>query len=164
MNSVLKIILTSSVLIGIYSCAKKSSSSNSSTTNQTIQTNPNTNFSVDGVPANNPNSAGNANASASTYIVSGEDNSGYPQITVTFPHTTTPTGGTYSIVTTNPATGAGLKCNFILTQIGGNIATASSGTVSISTVSTHSYEVVFNNITCTGTLAGTHVVSGTIGY
>jgi hypothetical protein len=163
MNTTFKIIITASVFIGIYSCAKKSSSA-SPTTTPTIQTNPNTYFTVDGVPANNPNSAGNANASTLTYVVFAEDNSGYPQVTITFPHTTIPTGGTYSIVTTNPATGAGLRCNFILTEIGGNVASASSGTVSITTVSTHSYEVVFNSITCVGSLAGTHVVSGTIGY
>ena len=164
MKTLLNIIITSSVLIIIYSCAKKSSTSNTSAPKQTIQTNPNTNFSVDGVPANNPNSAGTANTSASTFVVTGIDNSGYPQLTVTFPHAATPTGGTYSIVTGNPAIGGGLRCNFVLTQIGGNTATASSGTVAINTVSTHSYEVVFNNVSCTGSYTGTHVVSGTIGY
>ena len=163
MNILFKVIIASSVLIGIYSCAKKSSS-NSPTTTPIIQTNPNTNFTVDGIPANNPNSAGSANSSASTFIVSAEDNSGYPQITITFPHTNTPTGGTYSIVTTNPNTGIGLKCNFVLTEAGNYTATPTSGTVSISTVTTHSYEVIFNNITCTGSYTGTHVVSGTIGY
>ncbi len=164
MNKLFKIIITGSVLISVYSCAKKSSNTPPVATKQTIQTNPNTNFSVDGIPANYPNSAGSANNTASTFVVSGIDYSGYPQITVTFPHTATPTGGTYSIVTTNPNTGIGLKCNFTLTQIGGNMATASSGTISISTVSTHSYEVVFSNISCTGSYTGTHIVSGTIGY
>ncbi len=162
MRTLFKIIITSSVLTGIYSCAKKSTST-PPPTKQTIQTNANTNFSVDGIPANYPNSAGSPNNSASTFIVNAIDNSGYPQITVTFPHTTTPTSGTYSIVTTNPNTGIGLRCNFILTLAGNYTATPTSGTVSISTVSTHSYEVVFNNLSCTGS-AGTHVVSGTIGY
>jgi hypothetical protein len=161
MNTLFKIIITSIVFIGVCSCAKKSSSSSSSTTT-VLPTNINTNFSVDGVPANNPNSAGNANTSTSTFIVTGIDASGYPQVTITFSHPLTPTGGTYSIVTGSIV--GGLRCNFLLTQAGNYTATASSGTVAINTVSTHSYEVVFNNISCTGSYAGTHVVSGTIGY
>lgn len=163
MSFVLRIVFVCVLLGTIYSCAKKNSTS-PTPTNQTVQTNPNTSFSVDGVLANQPNSAGSANSTASTFIVTGIDYSGYPQITITFPHTTTPTGGTYSIVSTNPNTGFGLKCNFALTQIGGNVSPATSGTVSISTVSTHSYEVVFSNISCSSLSAGTHMVSGTIGY
>src|ERR1700752_4973402 len=84
LNGILPII----ALLLMCSCAKKTSIPPA--TNTPIQTNPNTNFSVDGVPANDPNSAGSVKSSSSTYVVTAIDNSGYPQITVTFPQTVEP--------------------------------------------------------------------------
>ena len=160
MSFLLRIFITLSALFTIYSCTKKSSST-STQSNQPTQTNPNTNFSIDGVPANCPNSDGTANASNATYNVLAIDNSGYPQLKITFHGAITPSIGTYSII--NGTVSGGAYCNFLLTEAGNYTATPSSGTVTISTVSTHSYEATFNNLTCMGS-AGTHVVSGTIGY
>lgn len=154
-----KVIVTILVLAIAYSCAKKS---NASLPVAPLPTNSNTNFMVDGNQANSPNSDGTANTSTATYTIFAIDNIGYPQIKITFHGAVTPAAATYSIISGTVSGGA--TCNFVLTVAGNYTAAASTGTLAIASIATHSYTATFNNITCSGVSAGTHSVTGTIGY
>jgi hypothetical protein len=153
-----KYILIASVLLGIYSCAKKDSNNTPSTPAPVI-----TNFSVNGVAAISP--IPGATKSGGSYVVSATDGTyGYPQVKITFPDTIAPASGPYSIINGGPS---GYRCSFLLIpDVSGNLATASSGVVTVSAAPTPNNTASFSNIVCrsTATVSVTYTVSGTIKY
>ena len=133
------------LLIG-FAC-KKSSTTNTSTTTSTSSTTgttsattapsntTTTNFTVNGTAAQYPGCTGTSNSP--NYVVVGADNSYTNVIQITFPGTTTPANGTYTItVGTNPTAG---HCGFLFN----NSTSATAGTVTV--VGKDAY---FTNISC----------------
>src|SRR6185312_6225782 len=115
-----------------------------------------THFSIDGTAAGNPTVG--SPACSGSYYVTCFDGSGTPSIQITFPGTTVPAGGNYTIVSGTPS---GNQCNFLLTNSTGS-SSASAGTVTVTILGT-SNTAAFTSIACSGS-GGSHVVSGAIKY
>jgi hypothetical protein len=111
-----------------------------------------TNFNVDGTAASSPTASGSG--SSGSYIVLSMDNTGYPQVQITFPGTSAPASGSYSIITGTPNAN---QCDFLLTTAAGVFSSALGGSVTVTAGAPNT--VVFSNILC-----GSKRVSGAIKY
>ena len=118
-----------------------------------------TNFSVDGT-AESP-STPNAAVNGNTYVVLCSNNTGTPQIQITFPGTSAPASGNYTIVS-GTVTPTGNQCNFLLTT-GLGLSNASAGTVVVTAGTSPNNTAAFGGITCTGS-GGSHTVTGALKY
>lgn len=116
-----------------------------------------TNFTVDGSAATP--STPNAVASGGDFVILCIDNSGNPQIQITFPGTSAPVSGNYTIVSGTPT---GNQCNFLVTTTLGP-SHASGGTVVVTAATSPNNTAAFGGISCTGS-GGSHTVTGAIKY
>ena len=169
MKALSRIAILVFVLLGIYSCAKKDDTTNSSS--NTTNSNPQptvTSFSVNGVAANSP--IPGASTIGRKFVISATDGVySYPQIKITFPDTLAPISGPYTIVQTPISA---FQCSFMLTTATSSTvtptitSTASLGTVTVTAAATPNNSASFSNIICTntGTTTTTFTVSGTIKY
>ena len=151
-------IITVFILVSLYSCTKKDSTTTTSPKQPIV-----TNFSVNGVAANSPNPS--AAAIGGNYIISATDNTNYyPEIQIAFSGTNAPGSGTYNIVKATPGV---LQCSFILTpNTSTNTASAASGVVTITAATTPNNTASFSQVICTatGTTTTTYTITGTIKY
>jgi hypothetical protein len=116
-----------------------------------------TNFSVDGSAATP--STPNAVASGGNFVILCIDNSGDPQVQITFPGTSAPISGNYTIVSGTPT---GNQCNFLVTTTLG-ASGASAGTVVVTAATSPNNTAAFGSIACSGA-GGSHTVTGAIKY
>jgi hypothetical protein len=129
-----------------------------STTNTTVTTNTTTtNFTVDGTSAASPTTSGLP--SGGNFIVLAIANTSDPQIQITFPGTSAPATGSYTITNGTPT---GNQCGFLLTTTVG-VYTAASGIVSVTAAASPGNTATFSGIICSNSGVN-HIASGTIKY
>ncbi|HEX7414458.1 MAG TPA: hypothetical protein VF411_10490, partial [Bacteroidia bacterium] len=151
-------------LLIAFACKKSSTTTTppANNNNNTVTTNTTSlNFSVNGTAASYPTAI--FTPSGSSMVILAIDVTGYPQVQITFPGTSLPINGTYTITSGTPA---GNHCKFLLTPLAGTVATASSGVVTVVAATTPSNTAYFTNIICTGTgtTSATYTVSGAAKY
>ena len=155
MKAISKIVFIS-LLVSIYSCAKKDKTT--TTTSAPVTTN----FSINGVAANSP--IPGAVKNGGNFVVSATDANGYPQVKITFADTIAPASGSYTII--NGGASAN-RCSFLITSdLSGDIATASSGVVTVTAAPTPNNTITFSNVVCRSiiTYSLTYTVSGAVKY
>ena len=156
--------ITSVVALGLlvtFAC-KKSTTTTPATTSTSSTTGTNTNvtsLTIDGSAVSGITVQGGPN-STEYQLYGSNPNTLYPEIELTFPGTSVPSG-TYAISPSNisvaPAAG---HCYFVDVAgfSAGSTYTANSGVVTV-TAGTPSNTAVFNGIVCTGT-SGSHTITG----
>lgn len=150
-----KSILPSIILLIVFACKKKDSTTSTNTTPQTVTT-----FSIDGIAATGLTHASFKEDSAHYGVIAYGTNA-IPEVQIIFSGTVAPSYGTYQITSGNVTFA---KCSFTLTDTNNTRSTASTGLVNVVTSGTAPYNVAtFTNIAVSGS-AGNHTLSGTITY
>ncbi len=169
MKTISRVAIVFFVLINMFACTKKDTSSSQLNTSNSNPQPTITNYSINGVAANAPIPA--SYTLGGNFIVEATDNNSYPQtqIQLTFSGNMSPVSGPYTIVHTATSP---FYCSFLITTTTSStitptvISTASSGIVTIAAATTPNNSASFSSILCTntGTTTTTYTVSGTIKY